>query len=76
MSLRDDSTYRCDRCGADVGNASVLVCAVISTLDPGDSQRPVVWHLCRAPREGAPHGCVGNVLGAGTLANWTETRNP
>ena len=72
MSLRSDSTYRCDRCGADVGNASVQTCAFISDLDPADPLRPRTLHLCRAPRDGAPHGCVGNVLGPATLADYTE----
>lgn len=73
MSLRADGRYRCDRCGADVGNASVQMCAVVSDLHPDDLARPRVLHLCRKPREGAPHGCAGNVLGRGTLADLTKT---
>lgn len=76
MSLRDDGTYRCDRCGLDVGNAGIDVAASVSDLDPdfpGEIRR---LHLCRAPREGAPTGCVGNVLGEATLADWTAWRNP
>lgn len=71
MSLRSDGTYRCDRCGADVGNASVQACAVVSDLDPHDPARPRVLHLCRKPQKGAPHGCARNVLGTGTLADLT-----
>ena len=72
MSLRIDGKYRCDRCGADVGNASVQMCAFISDLDPDDRLRPRTLHLCRAARTGAPHGCVGNILGPATLADYTE----
>lgn len=74
MSLRSDGAYRCDRCGTDVGNASVQMCAVISDLEPDDPSRPRILHLCREPREGAPNGCARHVLGPGTLANYTETR--
>lgn len=75
MSLRADGSYRCDRCGVDVVNGGVLHAAVISDLDPDQPGTVRVLHLCRAPRDGAPHGCVGNVLGPQTLANWTESRN-
>lgn len=71
MSLRPDGTYRCDRCGADVGNAGVDVCATISDLEPDDLTMIRILHLCREAREGAPNGCVGNVLGEGTLADYT-----
>jgi hypothetical protein len=75
VSLRPDGTYRCDRCGTDVDNGSVQAAAVISDLEPDDPSRPRVLHLCRASRDGAPHGCVGNVLGPGTLANYYESRD-
>lgn len=75
MSLRTDGTYRCDRCGADVGNAGVQQAAKITTLDPADPTRLIYLDLCRQPRDGAPRGCEGNVLGPATLADWTETRS-
>lgn len=75
MSLRSDGTYRCDKCGTDVGNASVENAAKIADLDPDDPTRPRNLDLCREPRTGAPRGCAGLVLGPGTLANWTEMRN-
>jgi hypothetical protein len=74
VSLRSDGTYRCDRCGVDVGNAGVLMCAVISDLNPDDPGSLRVLHLCREEREGAPTGCVGNVLGPQTLADWTDSQ--
>lgn len=64
--------FVCDRCGVSVGNAGVDRAAIISDLDPGGEL--LVLHLCRAPRDGAPRGCVGNVLGEGTLAHYYETR--
>lgn len=76
MSLRPDGAYRCDRCGADVGNGGVTEAASISDLDPDQPGTIRVLHLCRAERSGAPRGCVGNVLGEGTLANYYETRTP
>lgn len=74
MSLRDDGTYRCDRCGVDVGNGGIEHAAKVVDLDPDDPTRLRDLHLCRAPRKGAPRGCVGAVLGPGTLADWTENR--
>lgn len=76
MSRRPDGTCRCDRCGVGVGNGGVRQAAVISDVDPEDPRIPRFLHLCRAPRDGAPTGCVGYVLGPGTLADYTETRNP
>lgn len=70
MSLRSTGKYRCDRCDADVGNAGVQECAIVSDLDPKNPSALRVLHLCRTRREGAPHGCAGNVLGPGTLAAW------
>ena len=75
MSLRPDGTYRCDRCGADVGNASVERASFVSMVNPGNPADAWRLHLCTAARDGAPHGCTGSVLGPGTLADWTETRN-
>lgn len=75
MSLRPDGTYRCDSCGIDVGNGGVLMAAVVSDLDPDVPGTVRVLHLCRAPREGAPHGCAGNALSPAALADYHETRN-
>lgn len=72
MSLRPDGTYRCDRCGLRLENGGVHEAAIVSDLNldrPGDVR---VLHLCRAERDGAPTGCVGNVLDPATLAYWTE----
>jgi hypothetical protein len=70
VSLRADGFYRCDRCGLDLGNASVLVAAKIVDLDPDDPTTQRNYDLCREPRDGAPRGCTGNVLGPGTLADY------
>lgn len=75
MSLRPDGTYHCDKCGADVGNGGVSEAAVVSTVDADDPTQPRVFHLCREPRDGAPRGCEGNVLGPSALANYYETRD-
>lgn len=74
MSRRPDGTTRCDKCGRDCENGAVTVCATISTLNPKDPDEPVVLHLCRHPRDGAPRGCEGLTLGPATLANFHETR--
>lgn len=75
MSLRADGSYCCDRCGTDVGNASVEQAAVISDLKPDDPTRPRVLHLCRVPQPGAPHGCARRVLGASALADLNGTES-
>jgi hypothetical protein len=67
--------YRCDRCGTDVGNASVAVCAIIADLTPDNPAVPRWLHLCREPHDGAPNGCAANVLGPGTLADYTEVHD-
>lgn len=72
MSRRADGSYRCDRCGTDVENGGVQVAAIVSDLDPDEPGTVRVLHLCRAPRDGAPNGCVGNVLGPATLADWNQ----
>lgn len=64
----------CDGCGTDVGNGAVTVCATISTLNPRNPTEPVVLHLCRKPRKGAPRGCEGLRLGPAALANFYDTR--
>lgn len=69
MSLRSDGKYRCDRCGADVGNGAVDQAAIVSDVDQGAVR---VLHFCRRPREGAPHGCAGRVLSPSNLADWTK----
>lgn len=74
MSLRADGTYRCDRCGIDVGNAAMTECARICDMDPDKPGELRYLHLCRAPRDGAPNGCVGNVLGDGTLSDWSKAQ--
>lgn len=75
MSLRPDGSYRCDKCGADVVNGGVREAAIISDLDPDTAGEVRVLHLCREPRDGAPSGCAGNVLGPAALANYIETKD-
>lgn len=70
MSLRPDGTYRCDRCGGDVGNGAVTECAVVSDTPDGLTHR--VLHFCRQPTRGAPHGCAGRLLSPSNLANYLE----
>lgn len=80
MSLRPDGSYRCDKCGADVGNGGVHTAAVISDLDPaGGNVTPRVLHLCmNRPDPDEPgktvQGCRDRVLTKKALANYTETR--
>lgn len=69
MSLRSDGSYRCDRCGVDVGNAAVTECAILCDLDPDQPGTLRYLHLCRA-------SCVAAVLGGTALADWTAARNP
>lgn len=74
MSLRGDGSYRCDRCGADVGNGGVREAAIVSDLHPDVDGEVLVRHLCRAARDGAPNGCAGLHVGPATLADYYESR--
>ena len=75
MSLRPDGTYRCDRCGIDVGNGGVQDAVFISDLEPDNPTETRRLHLCRVTVKGAPRGCAGLALGPVTLADYYETRN-
>lgn len=73
MSLRRDGTYRCDRCGVDVGNAAVTECAIVSTMTVTDDVPEVlVLHFCRVPNEGAPEGCTEHLLVPSNLTDYLE----
>jgi hypothetical protein len=69
MSLRSDGAYRCDRCGADVGNGSVDQAVIVSDVQGGSVR---VLHFCREPRDGAPHGCAGRLLSPSMLADYLK----
>lgn len=69
-----NGNYSCVKCGADVGNGGAQSCAVISTVQRDNPILPVVYRLCREPRDGAPYGCEGQTFGPATLANYNETR--
>lgn len=78
MSLRPDGSYRCDRCGSDVGNGAVTEAAVVADLELVDDEdvaaRPRTLHFCRAPRKKAPHGCAGHILGPRALADYLASK--
>lgn len=78
MTLRGDSTYRCDRCGADVGNGGVHLAAIVSDLDPADPTRIRQLHFCRDHDVDTKtvKGCASRVFTAKALANYIETRKP
>lgn len=64
MTLRTDHTYRCDRCGADVGNAGVQVCAIVTRLSP-ETGAVEQLHLCP--------DCTGKVFTKRALADYLNT---
>lgn len=78
MSLRADGRYRCDRCGADVGNGGVEQCAVVADLDPDAVGQLRTLHLCRDHEDDTGRkvpGCAwSRVLTAKALADYNETR--
>lgn len=57
-------TNVCDRCGMDIGNASVAVAVVVSTMDNGN--QPVTLHL------GIGCGCSRRVVTTAAL-RWRQT---
>ena len=67
MSLRPDGSYRCDRCGADVGNGAVFSAVVVVDLDPDAPGQMRQLHWCRDT-------CAAVVLNADALADWYATR--
>lgn len=69
MSLRPDGSYRCDRCGADVGNAGVTIALIVSDVDP-DTGLVRVLHFCREPNPGAPDGCAAHLLIPSNLTDY------
>jgi hypothetical protein len=56
MTMKADGNGECDRCGADVGNASVFNCIVVGDLDPDNEGHVRNLHFCRE------NGCAGKVL--------------
>ena len=57
MSLRENGSYRCDRCDVELENGGVHEAAVISDVEPGTEMTQTrILHLCRA------NGCVEKVL--------------
>lgn len=80
MSLRPDGSHRCDRCGADVGNAGIDVAAKVSDLDPATGNTTIrQLEFCRdRPDPDRPgetiKGCRDRVLTKAALAYYHETR--
>lgn len=71
MSVRADGIRRCDRCGADVGNGSVIESVTISDLARDGQGRievgaPLILDLCRA------NNCDTRVLTSRALADFRE----
>lgn len=74
MSLRPDGTYRCDRCGVDVGNGGVHLAAIVADLDPNDPTAVRNLHFCRQSNAGAPDGCAAHLLTRANVAAWTAAK--
>lgn len=72
MSLRPDGSYKCDRCGASVGNAAVTECVMVADIEflEDGSAAPRNLHFCRVPNEGAPEGCAEHLLVPSNLADY------
>jgi hypothetical protein len=73
MSLNANGTTSCDKCGADVGNGSLLEAAIVSDLERDADNEPIpgrirVLHLCRAQF----NGCANRVLTKRALAHRQE----
>lgn len=67
MSLRPDGLNRCDRCDLDVGGAGLHQAAVAVDWPGEGTDAPVTLHWCREPRDGAPRGCAGTVMGGAAV---------
>lgn len=76
MSLRGDGSYRCDRCGKDVGNGGIRLSVQVSDLDPTFPGSIRLLHFCRDTYEGTTFlpGCDRVVLHANNLKNYEEDR--
>jgi hypothetical protein len=76
--LREDNTFRCDRCGRDLGNAGPDVACHINDTEPDDPRIPRRLQLCLDyPDPDDPdktiQGCRDRVLTKRALANLHKT---
>lgn len=76
MSLRPDGITRCDRCGWDVDNAGIFMCAIVSDLNL-DKMESVIYHFCRDHKvdDKMVSGCVHRVLSKANLKNYLGEKN-
>lgn len=66
MTVRDNGSGECDRCGADIGNAGVNVAVVVGDLDPDRPGHVRNLHFCRE------NGCDKKVLSARNLEHYKK----
>ena len=76
MSNQPDGKNVCDRCGADVGNASVFNCIVVS--DYTENGLVINYHFCREATEELPdaQNCARRVLSKANVAHRREKDQP
>lgn len=75
--MNPSGSYSCDRCGTDVGNGGVQMCAVVSDLDPDRESMVRNLHFCRDREDDEGNktkGCTNKVLSATNLKHYHETK--
>lgn len=74
MSQGADGKYRCDKCDADLDNGRAEISTKVTGRDPDNPFQLRQLDFCVEPRDDAPFGCTGNLIGPAALTYY-ETRN-
>lgn len=76
MSQVSDGTFVCDRCGAEVGNGSLLNAVVVSDIDPDKPGMVRNMHFCRdrTVDEEEVKGCSRKLLSPSNLKHLNDSK--
>lgn len=75
--MNREGKHLCDGCGWDVENGGVLMCAIVSDLDPYNEGRIRNLEFCRDHEDGGRlvKGCVHKLLRPSILKNYEGSRD-
>lgn len=72
MSRLLNGSYRCDKCGAHLENGRAEVCTRVVGRHPDNPLQLRQLEYCVEPRDGAPFGCTGSIIGPAALTHYEE----